>query len=146
MTWFMCPAPLRRAALGGGGVLGLLQDKDALKQWVRLQVLSVLIQFKLNTEIGKDVAFDELLKDYDAVFLGMGTYTAMKGEFPGEDLPGVVQALPFLISNIHRVMGTETSAADFIDMKGQRVVVLGGGDTAMDCNRTSIRQGADSVI
>ena len=103
------------------------------------------VEFRLNTEIGKDIAFDALLGEYDAVFLGMGTYTAMKGEFPGEDLPGVVQALPFLISNIHRVMGSEKSAADFIDMKGQRVVVLGGGDTAMDCNRTSIRQGADSV-
>jgi len=119
-------------------------EKDVVKN--RRTVLEHQgVQFKLNTEIGKDVAFDELLKDYDAVFLGMGTYTAMKGEFPGEDLPGVVQALPFLISNIHRVMGTETNAADFIDMKGQRVVVLGGGDTAMDCNRTSIRQGADSV-
>ena len=75
----------------------------------------------------------------------MGTYTAMKGEFPGEDLPGVTPALPFLVSNIHRVMGTEKNAADFIDMRGQRVVVLGGGDTAMDCNRTSIRQGAESV-
>jgi len=120
-------------------------EKDVVKN--RRTVLEHQgVQFKLNTEIGKDVAFDELLKDYDAVFLGMGTYTAMKGEFPGEDLPGVVQALPFLISNIHRVMGTETNAADFIDMKGQRVVVLGGGDTAMDCNRTSIRQGAESVI
>ena len=103
------------------------------------------VEFRLNTEIGKDLGFDALLDEYDAVFLGMGTYTAMKGEFPGEDLPGVVQALPFLISNINRIMGTEKSPADFIDMKGQRVVVLGGGDTAMDCNRTSIRQGADSV-
>ncbi|MES2884438.1 MAG: FAD-dependent oxidoreductase [Pseudomonadota bacterium] len=120
-------------------------EKDVVKN--RRTVLEHQgVQFKLNTEIGKDLAFDELLKDYDAVFLGMGTYTAMKGEFPGEDLDGVVQALPFLISNIHRVMGTETNAADFIDMRGQRVVVLGGGDTAMDCNRTSIRQGAESVI
>ncbi len=119
-------------------------EKDVVKN--RRTVLEHQgVQFKLNTEIGKDIAFDDLLKDYDAVFLGMGTYTAMKGEFPGEDLPGVVQALPFLISNIHRVMGSEQSPADFIDMHGQRVVVLGGGDTAMDCNRTSIRQQADSV-
>lgn len=103
------------------------------------------VEFVLNTEIGKDIEFQTLLDDYDAVFLGMGTYTYMKGGFPGEDLDGVYDALPFLISNIDRVMGLEKDAADFIDMKGKRVVVLGGGDTAMDCNRTSIRQKAASV-
>jgi glutamate synthase (NADPH/NADH) small chain len=85
------------------------------------------------------------LDDFDAVFLGMGTYTYMQGGFPGEDLEGVHDALPFLISNVSRLLGLERQASDYIDMKGQRVVVLGGGDTAMDCNRTSIRQGADSV-
>jgi len=103
------------------------------------------VEFKLNTEIGRDLPFETLLADYDAVFLGMGTYTAMRGGFPGEELPGVVQALPFLISNVNRLLGVEKSAEDFIDMKGQRVVVLGGGDTAMDCNRTSARQQAARV-
>ena len=103
------------------------------------------VEFRLNTEIGRDIPFEQLLNEYDAVFLGMGAYTEMKGGFPGEDLPGVTQALPFLISNVNRVMGIETDPAQFIDVRGQRVVVLGGGDTAMDCNRTSARQQAARV-
>jgi glutamate synthase (NADPH/NADH) small chain len=75
----------------------------------------------------------------------MGTYSYMKGEFNGENLPGVYEALPYLISNNNRTLGLEKDPADFIDVAGQRVVVLGGGDTAMDCNRTAIRQGAASV-
>ncbi|WP_372764804.1 FAD-dependent oxidoreductase, partial [Litorivivens sp.] len=104
------------------------------------------IEFRLNTEVGKDVMPKELMDEFDAVFLGMGTYTYMKGGFTGEDLPGVYDALPFLVSNVNRNQGWETDATDFIDVRGQRVVVLGGGDTAMDCNRTSIRQGAESVV
>jgi len=103
------------------------------------------IQFRLNTEVGKDVSFQQLLAEYDAVFLGMGTYKAMKGGFPGEDLEGVYEALPFLIGNTNNEMKYDPNLAPFISMAGKRVIVLGGGDTAMDCNRTSIRQGAASV-
>ncbi len=103
------------------------------------------VQFVLNTDVGTDIPFQQLLDDYDAVFLGMGTYTFMKGGFPGEELPGVYPALPYLISNVKHCLDMAQDEAGFIDMKGRRVVVLGGGDTAMDCNRTAIRQGARRV-
>jgi glutamate synthase (NADPH/NADH) small chain len=100
------------------------------------------VEFRLNVEVGRDVPFEALLAEYDAVFLGMGAYGAVKGRFPGENLPGVVEALPYLIANIRHELAL---GGDPIDLAGQRVVVLGGGDTAMDCNRTAIRQGAAGV-
>lgn len=103
------------------------------------------IEFRLNTEVGRDISIKEILEQFDAVFMGMGTYTYMKGGFVGEDLPGVYDALPYLIANVNRNLGFEKDPADFISVQGKKVVVLGGGDTAMDCNRTAIRQGAKSV-
>jgi glutamate synthase (NADPH/NADH) small chain len=103
------------------------------------------VQFRLGVDVGADVSFESLLAEYDAVFLGMGTYSYVKGGFPGEDLPGVHEALPYLISNINHELGIPGSAERLVSMRGKRVVVLGGGDTGMDCNRTAIRQGAEVV-
>ena len=103
------------------------------------------VQFVLNTRVGTDKPFEELLDDFDAVFLCMGTYQYVKGEFPGEDLPGVIDALPYLVGNAYRELGHDEADHPYIDLEGRNVVVLGGGDTGMDCNRTAIRQGAASV-
>jgi len=103
------------------------------------------VEFRLGVEVGRDVTFDQLVEEFDAVFLGIGTYRSVEGGFPGEDLPGVHQALPYLVSNINRELGLEQGADDWIDLADQRVVVLGGGDTGMDCIRTALRQGAESV-
>ncbi|MFV2059884.1 MAG: FAD-dependent oxidoreductase [Gammaproteobacteria bacterium] len=119
-------------------------EKDVVKRRRAIQE-EMGVEFRLNTDIGTDIQLEDLIKDYDAVFMGMGTYNYMKGGFPGEDLPGVFEALPFLISNANRCLGFEKDSNDFVDMKDKKVVVLGGGDTAMDCNRTAVRQTATSV-
>lgn len=105
------------------------------------------IEFRLNVEVGQDITMQSLIDEYDSVFLGVGTYQSMRGGLSNEDAEGVYDALPFLIANTRKTMGFEALAEQpYLDMSGKRVVVLGGGDTAMDCVRTSIRQGATNVI
>src|SRR5580692_4450825 len=137
----------RYAKIGGlltFGIPPFKLEKDVVEK--RREIMQEMgVEFRLNVDVGRDIAFEELIEGFDAVFLGMGTYTYVKGGFDGEDLPGVHEALPFLISNINRELNLANDASEYIDMKDKNVVVLGGGDTAMDCNRTAVRQGAASV-
>ena len=119
-------------------------EKSVVKR--RRKILEEMgVEFNLGKEIGKDISFKKLYDEYDAVFLAMGTYTSLEGGFAGESLSGVHKAIDYLISSTKKLLKLKTNRKDFINLKGKKVIVLGGGDTAMDCNRTAIRQGAKSV-
>ena len=119
-------------------------EKSVIKR--RRKILEDMgVKFNLGKEIGKDLPFKKLYEDYDAVFLAMGTYTSLEGGFNGEKLKGVHKAIDYLISSTKKLLRLQKNKADFINLKNKRVIILGGGDTAMDCNRTAIRQGAKSV-
>jgi glutamate synthase (NADPH/NADH) small chain len=132
-------------------------DKAVVR--TRREVLEGMgVKFILNTEVGRDIAFASLINGYDAVFIGTGAYTAVDAKLPGQDHSGVLPALPFLVANARRILGcdaldTSPPAKDGVmprlsgipNVIGKRVVILGGGDTAMDCVRTSIRMDAESV-
>ena len=136
----------RHPQIGGLITFGIPSFK--LEKYVMQQRREIFegmgIEFRLNTEVGQDISIDEILNEFDAVFMGMGAYNAMQGGFPGEDLEGVHESLPFLIGNTNHQLDMGGDYP-FIDVSDQRVVVLGGGDTAMDCTRTSLRQGAAEV-
>lgn len=127
------------------GIPAFKLDKSLLAR--RRAIFSEMgIRFELNCEVGKDISMATLLADYDAVFVGAGTYRSMKAGLPNEEAPGVYDALPFLIANTKQVMGLAASAQEpYVNTAGLNVVVLGGGDTAMDCVRTALRHGARRV-
>jgi len=111
----------------------------------RLEVMAEEgIEFKTNTEIGKDIKADELKSAFDAVLLCGGATVRRGLPIPGAELNGVVQAMDFLKQNNKRV-GGETFEGEELLAKGKDVIVIGGGDTGSDCIGTSIRQGATSV-
>jgi len=100
------------------------------------------IEFKLNTDIGTDISFDKLREKHDAVMIATGVYKARDLSVPGGGADGVTPALPFLMDSNRRNLGDTVTSET---AEGKNVVVIGGGDTAMDCVRTAVRQGAKSV-
>lgn len=110
----------------------------------RRKILEAMgIKFQLNTDIGKTIAIEELIAQYDALFLGLGADKDKNAGIEGETLSGVYKALPFLINKILEQFSWSTQKA--VNLKNKRVIILGAGDTAMDCTRTALRSGATSA-
>ena len=105
------------------------------------------VTFYLNTDVGRDVSLARLRESHDAVLIATGVYKARDIQAPGVGLPGIAAALDYLTASNRHGLGDKVPEFESgtLNAKGKHVVVLGGGDTAMDCVRTAVRQGAKSV-
>ena len=128
------------------GIPGFKLEKHVVARRIE-QLERMGVTFVLNCNIGTDLSFDAVRGSHDAVLIATGVYKGRRLEGPGSGAKGIVGALDFLIASNRRGFGDEVPALDdgTLDAAGKRVVVVGGGDTAMDCVRTAVRQGAASV-
>ncbi len=135
---------------GGGlmtyGIPGFKLEKDVVMRRID-QLVQGGVKMELNCTIGEDVTFDELRARHDAVIIGTGVYKSRDIEAPGSGAQGIVPALDFLTASNRLSFGDTVPEFDdgTLSAVAKRVVVIGGGDTAMDCVRTAVRQGAKSV-
>jgi glutamate synthase (NADPH) small chain len=135
-----------RADRAGGllmyGIPGFKLDKTTVDRRINW-LLEAGMKLHLNCEIGKDIPASQLEKDFDAIFLGLGSTKSNKVKIEGENASNVHFAIDFLTGIQKRNLGNKN--VNYIDVKDKKVVVIGGGDTAMDCVRTSVREGAETV-
>jgi glutamate synthase (NADPH/NADH) small chain len=135
--------------VGGLMIYGIpnfkLEKEIVLRRWKLLEEGG--LRFVLNCEIGRDFTMAELRSRHDAVLIGTGVYKGRDIGGPGAGLPGIVKAMDYLTTSNRHGLGDEVPnfTSGLLDAKGKNVVVIGGGDTAMDCVRTAVRQGAASV-
>ena len=125
------------------GIPDFKMEKDVIDRRIAIMEEEG-IEFKTNTEIGKDIKADQLKEEFDAVLLCGGATVRRGLPIPGADLKGVVQAMDFLKQNNKRVGGEQFEGEEIL-ATGKDVIVIGGGDTGSDCIGTSIRHGATSV-
>ena len=128
------------------GIPGFKLEKDVVMR--RNDLLSAGgVKFKLNTSIGEDISFSELRTKHDAILIGTGVYKSRELSGVGSSNKGIVKALDYLTASNRSNMGDHVPEINSgeLSAKNKKVIVIGGGDTAMDCVRTAIRQGAISV-
>ncbi len=128
------------------GIPGFKLEKPVVMQRIE-QLEAGGVQFVLNCAVGVDISFEAIRGQHDAVLIATGVYKARDLAAPGVGAAGIVAALDYLTASNRKSFGDEVAAFDSgeLNASGKRVVVIGGGDTAMDCVRTAIRQGAVSV-
>ncbi|NYS25546.1 NAD(P)-dependent oxidoreductase [Rhodobacteraceae bacterium 2376] len=128
------------------GIPGFKLEKPVVMQRID-QLADGGVEFVLNCNVGEDISFDAIRGKHDAVLIATGVYKSRDLEAPNVGAPGVVRAIDYLTASNRKSFGDEVPEFDSgeLNAKGRRVVVIGGGDTAMDCVRTAVRQGAVSV-
>lgn len=128
------------------GIPGFKLEKDVVERR-NAQLADGGVSFVLNCNVGQDITFDAIRGQHDAVLIATGVYKARDIEAPGVGARGIVKALDYLTVSNKQGFGDDVPEYESgeLNANGKRVVVIGGGDTAMDCVRTAIRQGALSV-
>ena len=128
------------------GIPNFKLEKDAVERRVGL-LAEGGVNFHTQFEVGRDASLAELRERHDAVLLATGVYRSRDASMPGSGLGNIVQALDYLTASNRKGLGDAVPAFDSgaLDARRKHVVVIGGGDTGMDCVRTAVRQGAASV-
>ena len=128
------------------GIPSFKLEKPVVMQRIE-QLERAGVQFVMNCKVGEDLSFDAIRGQHDAILIATGVYKARDIEAPGVGAAGIVKALDYLTASNRKSFGDDVAEFDegTLTAAGKRVVVIGGGDTAMDCVRTAVRQGATSV-